>query len=256
MNRITVGIDYRGGYRETIACLKQLGFSSAALSLVHGWGSRSASNTPDSAIGGILSDVLQREATNLMQMVHYEVEGSFAGISTVLSRDYSAEALVKDAINNKSQMIAMSPTVRSNSNRPFGATIYSVLDSAPCDVLIAREVLNRSSAKTALFIDDGSDESAIAYERFLSLKPSTIEDVVVITFVATTAARSDNSVINLETNLTPESKIKNATFANPERFDRAKQFPSGELVVSLLRSEKSDRVSILSTQLPTLLMKI
>jgi hypothetical protein len=195
MNLI-LGIDYRGGYRASIATISALGLQGETYTLVHGWGSKQVgpfANSKAVPMTNILGSVLEKEAENLMRSAQSEAHGVISNVSTRIMSEQAIPALATAAEEAKADFVVVSPTVRSNSIRPFGATVHAMIELMPTHLVVAREPDSTSVIEEAMFISDGTPASAVAFKQFLKFKPGAIQKLTVLNLCKAAVAAGPQS---------------------------------------------------------------
>jgi nucleotide-binding universal stress UspA family protein len=177
-----VGVDYRNGYRESLDQLDLLQFPKLQVTLLHAMGSRSFSNTvsePAMEYGGVFHGVLEREAANLLGSAHNQSSGRFQSVTTFLSRRTANEAINEEAEVTNVDFIAVTPTVRANSDRPFGATTHSILERMSTSVLISRPRA-MSRMKVGVIVTDSPESTDVMFRKLLAAPPCGVEELHVL----------------------------------------------------------------------------
>lgn len=177
-----VGVDYRNGYRESLDQLEFLQFPKMQLTLLHAMGSRSFGNgvtEPSMEYSGVFHGVLEREAANLLGSAHNQSQGRFHGVTTFLSRRTPIDALSEEAQVTGAELIAVTPTVRANSDRPFGSTTHGILENLSTPVLIARpKAMNR--LKVGVVVTDGSEANRAMFSNLLTNPPCGVDELHIL----------------------------------------------------------------------------
>lgn len=174
-----VGVDYRNGYRESLDQLEFLQFPKLQLTLLHAMGSRSFGNgmsEPAMEYSGVFHGVLEREAANLLGSAHNLSSGRFQSVTTFLSRRAANEALSEEAEVTNSDLIALTPTVRANSDRPFGSTTHSILEKLSSSILISRPRA-MSKLKVGVVVTDSNETTEQLFKKLLAAPPCGVEEL-------------------------------------------------------------------------------
>jgi hypothetical protein len=179
MMRLVAGIDYRGGYRDSISAIKALGYEQARITLVHGWGSK---QSPKQVIptANVLGSVLEQEAGNLIRNALADCSAIAKDIDSRISSEQAIIALYTIGQEVNADLIVVRPTVRSNSNRPYGATTHALIEMLPNNLLIAKNTPTNMVIEQALFVTDGSSAGTEALKEFQRICPPNIKKITVL----------------------------------------------------------------------------